>query len=183
MDLLYQSEIRPTNGEIRKTPASAQAIACAWWNTSVRLQSMPDALQLLRGADAFPGGGELDQDALAADLAVGIVLNDLLGAGDRGGVSNERSASTSVETRPGTSAASAAPTDTARRSATAATRASASPSCLAPQAMASFIVSANSGVPSAFSTIEGLVVQSTGFSRRTASMSPVSATTVVIVRS
>ena len=43
------------------------------------------ALQLLRGADAFPGGGELHQDALAADLAVGIVLNDLLGAGDRGG--------------------------------------------------------------------------------------------------
>ena len=39
--------------------------------------------------------------------------------------SNERSASTSVETRPGTSAASAAPTETASRSATAATRASA----------------------------------------------------------
>ena len=45
------------------------------------------------------------------------------------------------------------------------------------------MVSSNSGVPSALSTIEGLVVQSTGFSRRTASMSPVSATTVVISRS
>ena len=98
-------------------------------------------------------------------------------------VSNERSASTSVETRPGTSSASAAPTETASRSATAATRASASPPWRAPQATASFIVSSNSGVPSAFSTIEGLVVQSTGFSRRTASMSPVSATTVVIERS
>ena len=40
-DFLYQSKMRPTNGEISVTPASAQATACGKLNSSVRLQWMP----------------------------------------------------------------------------------------------------------------------------------------------
>ncbi len=41
VDFLYQSRMRPTNGEMSVTPASAQAMA--WWmpKSSVRLQWMP----------------------------------------------------------------------------------------------------------------------------------------------
>ena len=38
---LYQSEMRPTKGEISVTPASAQATACAKEKSSVMLQWMP----------------------------------------------------------------------------------------------------------------------------------------------
>ncbi len=98
-------------------------------------------------------------------------------------VSKERSASTSVETRPGTIAASSAPKATASRSHTAATRAVVDPACLRPQATASSTIAACSGISAALSRSVGLVVQSTGRSRLTASMSPVSATIRVMAAS
>ncbi len=87
---------------------------------------MPCFCSCLGGADAFPGRGELDEDALAADLALGIVVDDLA----RRGRSRRRRRTTGRRRPrwrpgPGRVPASAAPTETASRSATAATRASA----------------------------------------------------------
>ncbi len=39
-------------------------------------------LQDLGGADAFPGGGELDEDALAGDAGLIVEGDDLAGLGD-----------------------------------------------------------------------------------------------------
>ena len=44
---------------------------------------MPSFSRLLGGLDAFPGGGELDQDALAADAGLLVGGDDLAGRGDR----------------------------------------------------------------------------------------------------
>ena len=41
-------------------------------------------LEDFRGADAFPGGGDLDEDALAADAGVIVFRDDLMGLRDGG---------------------------------------------------------------------------------------------------
>jgi hypothetical protein len=94
--------MRPTKGLISCTPASPQATAWQKANSSVRLQWMPSRFQLFGGADAFPGGGDLDQHPVAAD-AGGFVQRDQLRArATVAAVSKDRRASTSVLTRPGT---------------------------------------------------------------------------------
>ena len=92
-------------------------------------------------------------------------------------VSKLKRASTSVETRPGTMPASSAPTATVKASAMIGTGL---PWCAR---IVSSPMSRKWSEPTAFRTIEGLVVQSCGLRRRTASMSPVSATTTVMSRS
>ena len=82
--------MRPTNGEIRNALASAQAIAWASEKISVRLQSMPSRCRTRGGLRAFPGRGDLDEDALAPDAARLVVGDQRLGLGDRaGGVEGE----------------------------------------------------------------------------------------------
>ena len=42
----------------------------------------PFALQLFGGADAFPGAGDLDEDALAADPGLLVQADELAGLGE-----------------------------------------------------------------------------------------------------
>ena len=85
MALLCQSVIRPDERRDQEHAGigAGDGLRLVEHQRQVAVDARP--LQLLRGADAFPGGGELDEDPLAADLALGIVVDDLLGAGDRGG--------------------------------------------------------------------------------------------------
>ena len=144
-----------------------------------------DALVLehLGGADAFPGRGDLDQDALAADAALLVGGDDRAGLGDRRlGVEGEvgidlgrdpaRHDARRARCRRRPRAGRRPPRHRLR-----------APPCPRPQASASSTMAPESaGFSTAFSSRVGLVVQSCGFRRRTASMSPVSATTTVMAR-
>ena len=173
--------MRPTKGEIRNTPASAQATAWAKENSSVRLQWMParsscsaarmpsqvEAILISRRSRPMPSAS-YRSTSLCACASVASV-------------SKLSRASTSVETRPGISLRISRPTATASRSPASATRLGRSP----PRAlaMAASISGAYAGSEVALSSSEGLVVASRGWNRAMASMSPVSATTAERARS
>ena len=91
-------------------------------------------------------------------------------------VSKERQASTSVDTRPGTSAANSAPIATVNVSVTC----SGVWPVFLPVSISAATNSSVAGSVNAFRTSDGFVVQSTGLYSLTAAASPVSATTTVI---
>ncbi len=104
-DFLYQSKMRPTNGEISVTLRLRARHRLS--EAEEQRQVAVDALLLEDSAaalDAFPGARDLDQHALAAAPALArrasISSARLLDAWPLG-VEADSTASTSVETRPG----------------------------------------------------------------------------------
>ena len=170
--------MRPTKGEIRNTPASAQATACANENSRVRLHWIPSrssrsaarmpshvlAILISRRSRPMPASAY----SCTSRRALAMVAS----------VSKLSRASTSVETRPGTSFRISPPIATARRS-----PASASLSSPPAAATAASRCAAYAGKAAALSSSDGLVVASIGRKRAIASMSPVSATTTDCWRS
>jgi hypothetical protein len=61
---------------------------------------MPSFSSLGR-ADAFPGGGDLDQYAVTANAGLFVQVDQAMRTLEHASVSNDRRASTSVEMRPG----------------------------------------------------------------------------------
>ena len=182
--LTCQSRMRPTKGEIRNAPASAQAIACA--QREQQRQVAVDALLLqdLGGADALPGGGDLDQDALAGDAARRVGGDDGARLVDRRrrvegevGVHLGRDAARhdAGELRP---EGDGEPVADRRRDAPRERRPGLGPSARPPRGSARKPAFRR---PSAARS--GWSCNPAGFRRRTASMSPVSATTTVMARS
>ena len=119
-----QSRMRPTKGEIRNTPASAQATAWAKENSRVRLQWMPSRSS--RSAARMPSQVEA---ILISRRSVPMPASAYSSTSRRAlatvaSVSKLRRASTSVETRPGMSLRISPPIATANRSPASATRAS-----------------------------------------------------------
>ena len=111
-------------------------------------------LQHFGGADAFPGGGELDEDAILLDAAL-LVGRDDGSAPWRARLRCRRKGRRRLRSRRGRERASRArrrprsPDGRRLRGDTA----SGLPPCFLPQATASLIVSANIGVPSALRTM------------------------------
>lgn len=140
------------------------------------------ALKDLGGLDTLPGGGDLDQDAVLGDalglVQLGWLLAKLLKTVQRRDtrrtsmmcralstealVSNERLASTSVETLPGTTLRISLPNSTRRASRALSTCSSTEPPCFLAEATASSISLAYSAFLEAARMREGLVVASWG---------------------
>ncbi|MCY1455432.1 hypothetical protein D9M71_725670 [compost metagenome] len=138
----YQSRIRPTNGEIRNAPASLQASAWVGLKISVRLQSMPSACSWRAASTPSQVAAILISTLLRGTPAASYMAMNWRALATVAAVSCAWSASTSVDTRPGTSVLSSVPTPTVRRSATACTMVSRSPACVRPQASSLSISSA-----------------------------------------
>ena len=179
----YQSRMRPTNGEIRKAPASAQASAWVLLKIRVRLQSMPSRCSWRAASTPSQVAATLISTRSRPMPRAAYISMNLCAFFTVAAVSWAWSASTSMDTRPGTSPASAAPTAMVRRSTTSSTSACVSPDCVRAHASSVSMASAYTGRSRALRTRVGLVVQSTGRKRFTASKSPVSATTTESSRS
>ncbi len=81
---VYQSVMRPTNGEIRKTPASAQAQACSKLKDERGVTVNTPLLQRFSRSDPFPGRSDFDQHPIGANAGLGIEFDEFLGLGDGG---------------------------------------------------------------------------------------------------
>src|SRR5450830_1383100 len=164
--------MRPTKGEIRNTPASAQATAWANENSSVRLVWMPAFSR--RSAVRMPSQVEASLISTRSRPmpAWSYSAINWLALAHSASSSKDKRASTSVEMRPGITLRMPAPTDTAKWS-------HARPTSPLDRFTALRSSSAYSGMGAALSSSDGLVVASTGRRRLMASRSPVSQTTVV----
>ncbi|MNV56780.1 hypothetical protein D3C71_1490820 [compost metagenome] len=165
----YQSRMRPTNGEIRNAPASEQARAWVGLKISVRLQSMPSACSTRAASTPAQVAAILISTLLRGTPAASYMAMNSRALAMVAAVLCAWSASTSVDTRPGTSSASIVPTPTVRRSTTALAMSCVSPLCARPHCNSRSIRPAYTGRSRAFFTNVGLVVQSTGRRRLMAS--------------
>ena len=139
----------------------------------------PFALQLFGGPDALPGAGDLDQHALAADPGLPVQVDKAAGLGQ---------GAFGVETEPGVDLGGDAAghdfEDMATEGYEELVHERLGASCLVArrvegESSASSTRSWYSGFWAACKSKEGLVVASCGLCSAMASMSPVSATTVV----
>jgi len=129
---LKKSVIRPTNGDINVTPASAQAAACGNENSKVKLQCIPSFSNSLAAWIPSHVDAILIKTlsfSIPASLYRAMISRAFL---IFAAVSYERRASTSVDTRPGTILRISIPKSTANFS-----KAGSTPPCLRPYAIAS----------------------------------------------
>ncbi len=168
--------MRPTNGEIRVTPASAQASACANEKSSVMLQRMPSRSR--RSAARIPSQVLASLISTRSRAIPSFSYSETMrrALSSEPSMSKDRRASTSVDTRPATCFRISRPNRTKSQSIAGE---------ISPPArlIASSTSGRQRGSSAEVRSSDGFVVASCGFQRATASMSPESATTSECLRS
>ena len=187
MSFLYQSKILPTKGEISVTFGfgGGDGLMHAEEEGHVAVDAL--FLEDLGGADTLPGGGELDEDALAGDAGLVVLGDDVVGGGDGAlGVVGEAGVDLGGDAAGDDVENLAAEGDGERLEGQFRDLLVGRP--WGPASLRAWVRTSStmdwySGLPAAAAMSDGLVVESVGLNSWMELMSPESATTVVMVRS